>query len=71
MAGLRLGLFADRPEESNGPRTEECGMKRTGKRDGKPAKRAKAVRPPTANPRLTEQTRKILGKHYANEYRSH
>jgi len=46
-------------------------MKRTGKRDGKPAKRAKAVRPPTANPRLTEQTRKILGKHYASKYRSH
>jgi hypothetical protein len=25
--------------------------------------------PATANPRLTQQTRKILGKHYAAKYR--
>lgn len=45
-------------------------MKRTGKRNGKPAKQAKAARPATANPRLTEQKRRILGKHYASKYRS-
>jgi hypothetical protein len=34
----------------------------------KPQKR-RAKAPATANKRLAEQTRKILGKHYASKYR--
>ena len=34
----------------------------------KPRKQAKKPRPP-ANERLTQQTRKILGKRYASKYR--
>lgn len=30
--------------------------------------RQSAKPPPGGNPRLTEQTRKVLGKHYANKY---
>jgi hypothetical protein len=26
------------------------------------------AKPPSGNPRLTAQTRKVLGKHYANKY---
>jgi hypothetical protein len=47
-------------------------------RPGKPASRAKAPPPvaprkargATPNPRLAEQTRKVLGKHYASKYRT-
>jgi hypothetical protein len=28
----------------------------------------KSAKPPHGNPRLTQQTRKVLGKHYANKY---
>jgi hypothetical protein len=34
----------------------------------KPRKQSDKPRPP-ANERLTQQTRKILGKHYASKYR--
>jgi hypothetical protein len=33
----------------------------------KPQKQS-AKPPPGGNPRLSEQTRKVLGKHYANKY---
>jgi len=41
--------------------------KPTGKKT--PANAKKSAKPPAQNPRLTAQTRKILGKHYANKYR--
>jgi hypothetical protein len=37
------------------------------KRPKPPPRRGKSQ--PTGNPRLAEQTRKILGKHYASKYR--
>jgi hypothetical protein len=37
------------------------------KRPKPPPRRGKPQ--PTGNPRLAEQTRKILGKHYASKYR--
>jgi hypothetical protein len=40
------------------------------RRTDKPAPPKRRDKPPTTtNKRLTEQTRKILGKHYANKYR--
>jgi hypothetical protein len=38
-------------------------------RKSKPAKRPHRLKQ-TANERLAEQTRKILGKHYASKYRA-
>jgi hypothetical protein len=35
----------------------------------KPQERRAKAPPATANKRLAEQTRKILGKHYASKYR--
>jgi hypothetical protein len=38
----------------------------------KPARlkpRRQSAKPPAVNKRLADQTRKILGKHYANKYR--
>lgn len=35
----------------------------------RPRPQKPAAKPPArGNPRLTEQTRKVLGKHYANKY---
>ncbi len=35
----------------------------------RPKPQRQAAKPPArGNPRLTEQTRKVLGKHYANKY---
>jgi hypothetical protein len=42
-------------------------MARSTKRPLRPKPERKP--PPAANPRLTQQTRKILGKHYAAKYR--
>lgn len=41
---------------------------RTGGRAGKPGK-PKAAPPGGANPRLAQQTRKQLAKHYASKYK--
>jgi hypothetical protein len=39
------------------------------KSPNRPKPRARDKPPATANPRLTAQTRKVLGKHYAAKYR--
>ena len=45
-------------------------MAKHGDTDGHPVEKAKATSPKMENRRLTAQIRKILGKHYANKYRS-
>ncbi len=44
-------------------------MKKTNRSDSRTRKRGERALPATCNRRLTTQTRKILGKHYASKYR--
>jgi hypothetical protein len=48
------------------PRSPAAGA-RASKPRGKPQERRETP-PPAANPRLAQQNRKILGKHYANRF---
>ncbi|GMQ90531.1 MAG: hypothetical protein BMS9Abin10_0921 [Gammaproteobacteria bacterium] len=49
--------------------TSNAGMKKTNRSDTRTRKRGECALPATCNRRLTTQTRKILGKHYASKYR--
>ena len=61
-ADRTLGLAIGTPV-SIGGRAEAAGKRPP------PKPRKQSAKPPPGNPRLADQTRKILGKHYANKYR--